>query len=154
MYSEPYQTSRMELTTKIINDGSCKLFLKKVPSQVLDRFLNTPLNFALKIFCRRCFSSIKANFRTLWFPLSVISGRQKKMTKGSQSKSKGYFSIFKNSVLQRGQSHCSQLRKLLLSPSVWESFVILDSASEYINNVLLLQYCSSCVCLIETKTRS
>ena len=71
IHSEPCQTSGMELITKIVNGWSCKLFLQEVPSWVWDRVLNTLLNFILKIFCWRCFPSIKANYQTLCLPLVV-----------------------------------------------------------------------------------
>ena len=42
-YSEPCQTFKMEVFTKIVNDGKSLTIFTKASSEMLDRALNTPL---------------------------------------------------------------------------------------------------------------
>ena len=41
-FSEPYQTSKMELLTNIIRDFQSLFIFQKIPSYMFDRVLNTP----------------------------------------------------------------------------------------------------------------
>ena len=49
VYSEPYQTSKMEHFVKIVNDWKTLTIFAKCPSSIFDRVLNTPLVASSKI---------------------------------------------------------------------------------------------------------